>query len=512
MMDLIVNQMSVHPVLRRVGRTLSRLLGMGVLGCLFVSLSACKVGPDYAVPTAEVGATFKESAGWQPARPTADAARGPWWNMYQDETLADLMQKLNLANQNIAAAEARFRQAVAITQGARSPLYPTLNATGNMTRAGGSATNAGGVVSSTAISTFGANAVAAWQLDIWGSVRRNIESTDATELALAADVSGARLTAQSAMALSYLQVRVLDEQKRLLQATVTAYQRSLTLTTNRYDAGVSGLADVAVARTQLESTRAQLIDLEQQRAIFENAVAVLLGQPPSSFAIAPRTQVLLPPIVPVGLPSALLERRPDVSAAERRVASANALIGVAVSAWFPNLTLNANTGYRSNDFTQWFSAPAQFWALGPQLAMLIFDGGARQATINQARAGFDLQVALYRQTVLTALQEVENAMVQLRVFEQEEVVQRLAVEAAQQALRLARNQYDQGLIDYLSVAVLETAALNNERTYITLTGNRLTASVRLITALGGGWSSEDLKKLDASGNPTADPSNTVPTN
>jgi len=204
-----------------------------------------------------------------------------------------------------------------------------------MSRAGGSATSAAGVVGSTAITTYGANAVAAWQLDIWGSVRRNIESTDASELALAADVAGARLTAQSAMALSYLQVRILDEQKRLLVATVDAYQRSLTLTTNRYEAGVSGLADVAVARTQLESARAQLIDLEQQRAVFENAVAVLLGQPPSTFEIKPVKNVLVPPIAPVGLPSALLERRPDISAAERRTASANALIGVAVSAWFP---------------------------------------------------------------------------------------------------------------------------------------------------------------------------------
>jgi NodT family efflux transporter outer membrane factor (OMF) lipoprotein len=367
-------------------------------------------------------------------------------------------------------------------------------------------------VGSTTTNPFAANAIAAWQLDIWGSVRRNIESTDATELALASDVAGARLTAQSAMALSYLQVRILDEQKRLLMATVAAYERSLTLTTNRYNAGVSGQGDVAVARTQLESARAQMIDLEQQRAVFENAVAVLLGQPPSTFEIKPVSIVLVPPVSPVGLPSTLLERRPDISAAERRTASANALIGVAVSAWFPSLTLNANTGYRSNDFTQWFSAPTQFWALGPQLAMLIFDGGARQAAIDQARAGFDIQVALYRQTVLTALQEVENAMVQMRVFEQEEVAQRLAVESAQLALRLARNQYDQGLIDYLSVAVLETSALNNERTYITLTGNRLIASVRLIAALGGGWSAEDLKMLDNSGNPTTNPSNTVPTN
>ena len=483
-----------------------------LLGSLSL-LASCMVGPDYVRPTIDVGMQFKETPGWKPAQPQlAEVPGGAWWLMYGDATLNQLMQELNIANQNIAQAEARFRQAVALTQGSRAPLLPSVSATGGTTRAGGSATGPGGVVNSTSISTFSANALASWQIDIWGSVRRNIESTDATELALAAEVTGARLTAQTALGLSYTQVRVLDEQKRLLQATVASYERALQLTQNRYNAGISGQADVAVARTQLESTRAQLIDLEQQRAIAENAVAVLLGRAPSGFSIAVQPVSLTPPKVPVGLPSELLERRPDISAAERRAASANALIGVATAAWFPSLTLNANTGYRSNDFTQWFSAPAQFWSLGPQLAALIFDGGARQAQIAQARAQFDLQTAVYRQTVLNALQEVENAMIQMRVFEQEDAVQRLAVEAARLSLKLARNQYDQGLIDYLSVAVLETTALNNERNYITLVGNRFAASLRLIAALGGGWSAEELRRVDDSGNPTSNPSKTVPTN
>jgi len=483
-----------------------------LLGALSL-LASCMVGPDYVRPTIDVGVQFKETPGWKPAQPQlAEVPSGAWWLMYGDATLDQLMQELNLANQNIAQAEARFRQAVALTQGSRAPLLPSVSATGGATRAGGSATGPGGVVNSTSISTYSANALASWQIDIWGSVRRNIESTDATELALAAEVTGARLTAQTALGLSYTQVRVLDEQKRLLQATVASYERALQLTQNRYNAGISGQADVAVARTQLESTRAQLIDLEQQRAIAENAVAVLLGRAPSGFSIAVQPVSLTPPKVPVGLPSELLERRPDISAAERRAASANALIGVATAAWFPSLTLNANTGFRSNDFTQWFSAPAQFWSLGPQLAALIFDGGARQAQIAQARAQFDVQTAIYRQTVLNALQEVENAMIQMRVFEQEDAVQRLAVESARLSLKLARNQYDQGLIDYLSVAVLETTALNNERNYITLVGNRFAASLRLIAALGGGWSAEELRRVDDSGNPTTNPSKTVPTN
>lgn len=493
--------------------TLMRISRMAFACGVFALMAACMVGPDYVRPQIDVGVAFKETPGWKVAQPAADAPRGPWWSMYQDEVLSQLMQELNQSNQNIAQAEARFRQAVAITQGARSPLYPTLSATGNMNRTGGSTISSTGATSSTALTTYGANAVvASWQIDIWGSIRRNIESTDASELALAADVAGARLTAQSAMALSYLQVRVLDEQKRLLIATLAAYQKSLDLTQNRYDAGMSGKGDVAVARTQYESTRAQLIDLKQQRAIYENAVAVLLGRAPSTFSIKEARMNTVVPVSPVGLPSALLERRPDVAAAERRTAAANAQIGVATAAWFPSLTINGNTGYRSTDLTQWFTAPAQFWALGPQLAMLVLDGGARQAAIAQAAAGLDIQAAAYRQVVLQALQEVENAMVQMRVFEQEESVQRLAVQSAQESLRLARNQYDQGLIDYLSVAVLETTALNNERTYITLMGNRLSASVRLIAALGGGWSADDLNRLDASGNPTANPSNTVPTN
>jgi NodT family efflux transporter outer membrane factor (OMF) lipoprotein len=489
-----------------------RMLRVGVTLLALIGLTACMVGPDYVRPTIDVGVQFKESPGWKLAQPAlASAPREPWWLMYGDSTLTQLVQELNVSNQNIALAEARFRQAVAVTQGARAPLLPSITATGSATRAG-AAGSASGLSTSATNNSYGLSAQAAWQIDIWGSVRRNIESTDATELALAADVSGARLTAQTALALAYLQVRVLDEQRRLLTATVDAYQRALKLTQNRYNAGISGQGDVSVARTQLESTRAQLIDLEQQRAIFENAVAVLLGRAPSTFAIQAEKVPLVPPMVPVGLPSELLERRPDVAAAERRTAAANAQIGVATAAWFPNLTLNANAGYRSNDFTQWFTAPAQFWALGPQLAALIFDGGARQAQINQTRAQFDAQVAIYRQTVLTALQEVENAMVQMRVFEQEEAVQRLAVQSAQQSLRLARNQYDQGLIDYLSVAVLETTALNNERTYITLVGNRFAASVRLVSSLGGGWSAEDLKRLDDSGNPTTQPSKAVPTN
>lgn len=280
---------------------------------------------------------------------------------------------------------------------------------------------------------------------------------------------------------------MLDEQKRLLEATVKAYERSLQLTRNRYEVGVVGKADVAVAQTQLESTRAQLVDLAWQRGQYEHAIAVLVGSAPSQFDLPATAFSQQVPAIPVGLPSTLLERRPDVAAAERRAASANAQIGVAQAAWFPDLTLSASGGFRHGQFAEWLTAPARFWSLGPALALTIFDGGAREARVASARAGYDAQAAAYRQSVLTALREVEDYLVQLRVLEQEQDVQRLALESARESLRLTRNQYEAGLVDYLSVSVVETTALNNERSAISLMGNRLIASVQLIAALGGGW-------------------------
>ena len=308
-----------------------------------------------------------------------------------------------------------------------------------------------------------------------------------------------------------MQLRIVDERARVFGSAVASYERSLTLTQNKFDAGVVGRADVAVARTQLESTRAQLIDTQQQRALLENAIAVLLGVPPSQFSIAPAPFALKTPVVPVVLPARLLQQRPDIANAERLAAAANAQIGVATAAWFPSLTLNATGGYRSNDYLNWFGFPSQFWALGPVLAQTIFDGGARQALIDQNRALFDGSVATYRLTVLQALQQVENALVQLRVFEQEEAVQWQAVLAARQAAQLTKNQYDQGIVDYLSVAVLENTALNNENSYVTLLGNRLAASVQLIVALGGGWTEQDIRKLDKSGKYVPDPGDPVTT-
>ncbi|MBV7484397.1 efflux transporter outer membrane subunit [Bordetella sp. BOR01] len=449
-------------------------------------LSACAVGPDYQRPALDVGEAYKEAQGqdgWKPAQPRDAAERGAWWQIYGDATLDGLMGQLNAANYTIAQAEANYRQAQALVQGARAGFYPTVGANAGVTRAGGGSSATGTGVGN----QYNLSGTASWELDLWGRVRRDVEASRAEADASLADLANTRLSAQSALAQDYFQLRILDEQKRLLESTVEAYERSLQLTQNRYQAGVAGKGDVSVALAQLENARAQLIDLEWQRGQFEHAIAVLVGLAPSRFALPAQDFAHAVPQIPAGMPSELLERRPDVASAERRTASANAQIGVAQAAWFPDLVISADGGFRSGEFAQWLTAPARFWSLGPALALTIFDGGAREAQLEQARAAYDGQAALYRQTVLGALREVEDYLIQLRVMEHEQVVQRRALEASRESLRLARNQYEAGLIGYLDVAVLETGALNSERSAITLLGSRLTASVQLIAALGGGW-------------------------
>jgi NodT family efflux transporter outer membrane factor (OMF) lipoprotein len=459
-----------------------------MLALLLLLLGGCMVGPDYNTPPISVGDGYKENPGWSLAQPDRAALpKGQWWAVFKDPELDLLMQTLNASNQNIAVAQAKYQQAQALLAGTRAPLFPTIGLTGSLNRSAGSATAPSGVVTTTATDVYGVNVSASWMLDIWGAVRRNIESQNATTEAVAADLGGAQLTSQTSLALTYIQLRILDARRRLLANTLAAYERALKLTQNKYEAGVSGKADVAVATTQLESTRAQLIDTDQQRAVYEHAIAVLLGQPPATFSLAANELKLGFPEVPVALPSQLLEQRPDVAAAQRRTAAANAQIGVATAAWFPSLTLSSNGGYRSNDYLQWFSAPAQFWSLGSALAETIFDGGSRQALVDQNNAAYLAQAAAYRQIVLQALQQVEDAMVQVRVYEQEAVVQQRAVASARESVTLVMNQYNAGLVDYLSVAVLEATALNNETTYLSLIGNRLAATVQLIAALGGGW-------------------------
>ena len=459
---------------------------------LSLALSACAIGPDYQRPPLQTPAQFKQIEGWTQAKPGDVLERGSWWQLYGDSELNALVERLNISNQNLAASEAQYRQARALVRGARAAFYPSLSSSAGATRSSqGNGSNTSSV--STTSSTGGISKSyelglnAAWELDIWGKLRRSLESSRASYEASAADLAALKLSLQAELVQNYLQLRVLDDQQRLLDATVAAYERSLKLTENQYNAGIVPKSDVSQALTQLKSTQAQAIDLKWQRAQLEHAIAVLIGVPPSELSIAVREQLPALPAIPVALPSQLLERRPDVAAAERRVTAANAEIGVAEAAWYPDLTISASGGYRGSSFADWIDLPNRFWSLGPQLALTLFDGGARSAELERSEAAYDQTVAQYRQSVLDSFREVEDYLVQLRVLQQEAVIQQEALDAARESLRLIENQYRAGTVDFNSVVSVQATALNNERTTLSLLGNRLTASVQLIAALGGGW-------------------------
>jgi len=455
-----------------------------------LALAGCAAGPDYVVPAQAVGESYKEIQGWKPANPGDTGLRTDWWVAFNDPELDRLMRRMLASNLGIVQAEAQYRQAQALLRSARSAFFPTVGVSSSVTRSGGGSGNTGGQTGQSGGGTsnqYSLSGNVSWEADLWGRVRRSVESNDASARASAADLANTRLSMQSTLAQSYFQLRSLDAEKSLYQQTLQAYERSLRMTQNRYDAGISAQADVAAARAQLENARAQMLALDWQRAQYEHAIAVLLGLPPSAFSLKDAPLATDVPDIPVALPSQLLERRPDVAAAERRTAAANAQIGVATAAWFPDLTLSAQGGYRSGEWAQWLTAPFRFWSLGPALALTVFDGGARQAQVEQARAAYDAQVASYRLTVLTALREVEDYLVQLRVLDEEQQAQGRALEAARESLQLTQNQYDAGLIDYLSVAQVEATALSTERAALSLRTSRLVASVQLITALGGGW-------------------------
>lgn len=463
---------------------------------LSLALSACALGPDYQRPELQTPTQFKQIEGWTQAKPGDVLERGSWWQLYGDAELNALVERLNISNQNLAASEAQYRQARALVRGARAAFYPSLSSSAGASRsgqgAGSQSTSSGTSSNSSGVSTsYDLSLNAAWELDIWGKLRRSLESSRAGFEASAADLAALKLSLQAELVQNYLQLRVLDDQQRLLDATVAAYARSLKLTENQYNAGIVPKSDVSQALTQLKSTQAQAIDLKWQRAQLEHAIAVLIGVPPSELSIAVREQLPALPEIPVALPSQLLERRPDVAAAERRVIAANAEIGVAEAAWYPDLSISASGGYRGSSFADWIDLPNRFWSLGPQLALSLFDGGARSAELERSEAAYDQTVAQYRQSVLDSFREVEDYLVQLRVLEQEAVIQQEALDAARESLRLIENQYRAGTVDFNSVVNVQATALNNERTNLSLLGSRLTASVQLIAALGGGWQQEE---------------------
>ena len=451
---------------------------------LGMSLAGCMVGPDYQRPDVETPAAFKEAGAWKAAEPADEKPRGSWWEAYGDEELNALVAKVAISNQNVLSAAAQYRQAVAVLEGARASYFPTLGTSLAGTRAQ-SLTAAPATTASPATNTVKFSLSASWEADLWGQIGRAVESSDASAQASAADLGAALLSAQATLVQTYFQLRTTDAQIHLLQATVVAYERSLEITKNRYEAGVAGRVDVAQAEAQLQSTRAQTLDLGVQRSQYEHAIAVLIGKPPAEFRLEAKTDVPTLPPIPAAIPSALLERRPDIAGAERRTAAANAQIGVAQSAFFPALTLGASGGYQNDALSGLVALPHRFWSLGPTLALTLFDGGARSAQKSSAAATYDKAVATYRQTVLSAFQEVEDNLAALRILGEEEGVQKAATRSAEEALALTQNQYIAGTVSYLNVVTAQATALTAQRSEIDILGRRLIAHGTLLKALGG---------------------------
>lgn len=466
----------------------------GAIACLVLAsaLPGCAVGPDYQRPEARITPAYKEAGEWKPAQPQDDLDRGKWWAVFGDPLLDALVGQVEISNQNVLVAEAQFRRAQALVASSRAAYFPTLDAGVSAVRSRSPTGVIGGTTAGRILTNRSASLNSAWEADLWGRLRRTVESSEAGAQASAADLAAARLSAQAELASTYFQLRILDAQKQLLDDTVAAFQKSLDLTKNRYDAGVAAKVDLVQAETQLKSTRAQAIDTGVQRAQLEHAIAVLVGKAPAEFSIAPVPLAVTMPRVPLGLPSQLLERRPDVAAAERRVAAANAQIGVAKAAYFPSLTLSASYGSRSAVASQLFTAPSGFWSIGPALAQSIFDAGLRRAQTEQAIAAYDATVAGYRQAVLAGFQEVEDNLAALRILGEEAEVQEGAVRAARESVLLTTNQYKAGIVSYINVVTVQTTQLSNERTAMGILGRRLVAAVTLVKALGGGWSAAEI--------------------
>ena len=461
------------------------ILSRFALAGMVLLLSACAVGPDYQRPEAPVGEHFREevrSTAWKQAEPADLKDRGPWWESFNDGVLNTLMQSLNEQNFTLQQAQARVRQAQATLSNTRSTQFPQVGSSVGTTRRG-----SGSGDTSQSSSAYDASITVNWEVDLWGRIRRQVEAGDAGLQASAADMAATRLSLQSQLAQTYLQYRSVESSERVLDETVAAYERSLQINQNRLDAGFSAPGDVAAALSQLEGARTQRLALNREKATYQHAMAVLIGRAPSQFEVVPHAPWPVAPDIPVGLPSSLLERRPDVARAERRMAQANAQIGVAKAAWFPSLSLKASGGFSSSDLSEWLTAPARVWSLGPAFALTLLDFGARRAQVEQAEASYDEQLAAYRQTVLDALKEVEDALSERNGLELEQASQARSLAAARESLRLTRNQFDAGLVDFLSLAQTQATALSAERQALDLESQRLRAAVKLMVALGGGW-------------------------
>lgn len=488
-------------------------VGLAALAILGAALAGCMVGPNYQRPPAAAPGAFKEEPppSWKSATPRDEAPRGKWWEVFGDAQLDALEEQVAVSNQSLAQAEAQFRAARAAAAVARGGLFPTVTAAPSVVRSNTASTRGGtsvapsptGAAGATgtpaAATTTGASATlyqlpidVSYEVDVWGRVRRLIESNVATAQASAGDLETLRLSLQAELAVDYFELHGLDAQQQLLTTTAGAYQKALDLTTNRYNQGIASGVDVAQAQTQLETTRAQAIDLGVQRTQLEHAIAVLIGKAPADLTIPTALVGVQPPVVPLAVPSELLERRPDIAANERRMAAANAQVGVQVAAYYPTISLSASGGFENTSLADLFKWPSRFWSLGASAVETLFNGGARRAATEQAKATYDAAVAGYRQSVLAAFQDVEDNLAALRVLDAEAAQQAVAVTAAERSLALSNYRYQGGITTYLEVITAQAAALANERSQVDILTRRMTAAVNLVKALGGGWRESDL--------------------
>src|SRR5271155_2300552 len=462
---------------------------MVLLAVAGFQLTGCTVGPNYRRPAAEVPPAYKEVGDWKPAQPNDQNFGGNWWEIFQDPQLNALEAQVNVSNQNLKAAAAQYTQARALLRYYRADYFPTVTAGPSATRThiSQNAPPPGSTFVGITYNDFQAPFNASYEADVWSRVRKNVESYREQAQASAADLATVNLSMHSDLATDYFLARSLDAEQRLLDSTVTQYQQALDLIQSRYAGGIASEVEVQQASTQLETTRAEAIDVGVARAQYEHAVAILIGKPPAEFSLPPTPLVAPPPPIPVNVPSELLERRPDIAAAERRVAAANAQIGVAKSAYYPLINLGAAGGFESTAFTTLLQGPSGLWAIGLSATETIFDGGRRRAASDQATAAYDQTVAKYRETVLTSFQQVEDNVAALRILEHEAQVQDKAVIAAQRYLELANTRYTGGVTSYLEVTTAETAALSDEVTAVNILGRRMADAVSLVQALGGGW-------------------------
>lgn len=480
------------------------IAGAALFGAL--ALTACTVGPDYEKPDAPLSVEYKELQGWTVAQPQDTAERGEWWSIYHDPVLDMLERQVEVSNQTVKQFEAQYRNAVALVQQAQAGLFPTVGLNTGVTHSSGFSGSTHGGSSSTVFTSSGSTSSSGsgprtqyslegtidWDLDVWGRVRRQIESQVAGAQVSAADLANAKLVAQATLATDYFDLRAEDSLAALLRQTVDNFQRSLQIVQNQHNAGTVSAADVVTAQAQLEGARAQLVGVGVQRAQFEHAIAVLTGHPPAELTIPPAPLTPHAPVMPPGLPSTLLQRRPDIAAAERQMQQQNALIGVQVAAFYPDITLSTLGGFIGSPLSQLFTVANRVWSLGAAASQTLFAGGARTAAVAAARATYDQSVANYRQAVLTALQQVEDDLSSLRILEQQEHAELVAVAAAQRAVDVTLNQYRAGTVVYTTVITEQNTLLGGQQSALAVQQSRLVASVALVAALGGGWNAGEL--------------------